>query len=98
MALPIGNVLGILSDNLRKRKSVLPLKASTATAWADGLDIPYGGDTVIYTGYMYQLIPSISSLAKRMADQVLSLPMGPHLQADQLDAIIAAGRKAVAIE
>lgn len=67
MSLPIGNVLGILSDNLRKRKSVLPLKASTATAWADGLDIPYGGNTVIYTGYMYQLIPSISSLAKRMA-------------------------------
>ncbi len=67
MSLPIGNVLGILTDNLKKRKSVLPLSASKATAWADGLDIPYGGDTVIYTGYMYQLIPSISSLAKRMA-------------------------------
>ena len=67
MPLPIGNVLGILSDNLNKRKSVLPLSKGKATAWAYGLDIPFGGNTVIYTGYMYQLIPSISSLAKRMA-------------------------------
>ncbi len=29
-------------------------------------------------------------LAERMADQVLSLPMGPHLQADQVEAVIAA--------
>lgn len=29
-------------------------------------------------------------LAERMADQVLSLPIGPHLNADQVDAVIAA--------
>ena len=67
MPLPIGPVLGILSDNLRKRGSVLPLTKSGATGWAKGLNIPRGGKTVLYTGLMYQLIPSIDALASQMA-------------------------------
>ena len=67
MPLPIGPVLGILSDNLRKRGSVLPLSKSGATSWAKGLNIPRGGNTVLYTGLMYQLIPSIDALASQMA-------------------------------
>jgi Fe-S oxidoreductase len=67
MPLPIGPVLGILSDNLRKRGSVLPLSKSGATSWAEGLNIPRGGETVLYTGLMYQLIPSIDALASQMA-------------------------------
>ena len=67
MPLPIGNVLGILADNLEKRKGVVPLSTKRATAWAEGLDIPVGGETVIYTGQMYQLIPSINSMANWMA-------------------------------
>jgi Fe-S oxidoreductase len=66
MALPIGNVLGILSDNLEKRKGVVPLSSEKATAWAKSLDTPVGGDTIIYTGQMYQLIPSINSMANWM--------------------------------
>ena len=67
MPLPIGPVLGILSDNLRKRGSVLPISKSGATGWAKGLNIPRGGKTVLYTGLMYQLIPSIDALASQMA-------------------------------
>jgi Fe-S oxidoreductase len=67
MPLPIGPVLGILSDNLRKRGSVLPLSRSGATGWAKGLNIPCGGKTVLYTGLMYQLIPSIDAMASQMA-------------------------------
>jgi Fe-S oxidoreductase len=67
MPLPISPVLGILSDNLRKRGSVLPLSKSEATGWAKGLNIPRGGQTVLYTGLMYQLIPSIEALASQMA-------------------------------
>jgi Fe-S oxidoreductase len=67
MPLPIGPVLGILSDNLRKRGSVLPLSKREATGWAKGLNIPRGGTTVLYTGLMYQLIPSIDALAGQMA-------------------------------
>lgn len=67
MALPRSSVLGIMVDNLEKRKSVLPLSKQVATGWARGLDIPYGGETVLYTGHMYQLIPTIAVMAKRMA-------------------------------
>ena len=37
-------------------------------------------------------------LAERMADQVLSLPMGPHLQADQVGIVIAATLQTMAIK
>jgi Fe-S oxidoreductase len=67
MPLPIGNVLGILADNLERRKGVVPLSFKKATAWARGLDIPFGGEVIIYTGQMYQLIPSINSMANWMA-------------------------------
>lgn len=67
MSLPIGNTIGILADNLEKRKSVLPLSGRTASAWAQGLDIPAGGRTVIYTGQMYQLVPGINSMAHQLA-------------------------------
>jgi Fe-S oxidoreductase len=65
--LPIGNVLGILADNLEKRKGVVPLSFKKAAAWAKGLDIPFGGEVIIYTGQMYQLVPSINSMANWMA-------------------------------
>jgi len=67
MPLPTKHVLGILVDNLLKRKSVLRLSPRQATAWADGLNLPRGGETVLYTGHMYQLIPAISALAAKMA-------------------------------
>jgi len=67
MALPTEHVLGILVDNLLKRGSVLKLSPRTTVRWAQGLGIPRGGETVIYTGHMYQLIPAISALATKMA-------------------------------
>jgi Fe-S oxidoreductase len=62
MPLPIGDTIGILADNLRIRKSVLPMSTKNATAWAKGLDIPKGGSTVLYTGLMYQMIPYITAM------------------------------------
>jgi len=67
MGLPTGAILGILSDNLRKRKSVLPISNSAATGWAKGLKIKNGGEQVLYTGHMYQLMPSIIALSSQMA-------------------------------
>jgi len=75
MALPTGDVIGILADNLRLRGSVLPLSARRATRWARGLDLPRGGETVLYTGQMYQLIPSIEGLVRaeqRLGDSPLA--------------------------
>jgi Fe-S oxidoreductase len=67
MPLPIKPILGILSDNLRKRGSVLPLSKKACTGWSRGLALPRGGDTVLYTGHMYQLIPAIDAMSTQMA-------------------------------
>ena len=75
MPLPTGDVIGILADNLRLRKSVLPLSARVATKWTEGLGLPRGGETVLYTGMMYQLIPYIEGLVKaeqRLGDSWLA--------------------------
>jgi len=75
MPLPTGDVIGILADNLRLRGSVLPISAKNATKWARDLDLPRGGQTVLYTGMMYQLIPYIESLVKaerRLGDSSLA--------------------------
>ena len=62
MPLPTGDVIGILGDNLHLRRSVLPLSTRVATKWTEGLGLPRGGETVLYTGMMYQLIPYIEGL------------------------------------
>jgi Fe-S oxidoreductase len=67
MPLPIAPILGIFADNLRKRGSVLPLSKRTATGWARGLNLPRGGDTVLYTGHVYQMIPAIDAMSSQMA-------------------------------
>lgn len=67
MPVPIGDTLGIFVDNSRIRKSVLPLSKKKVTAWAEGLAIPEDGETVLYTGQMYQLVPTINSMSRRLA-------------------------------
>lgn len=67
MPLPTKDILGILADNLNQRKSVLPMSSADTTRWADGLDLPKGGNTIIYTGHMYQLIPVIDAMASQMS-------------------------------
>ena len=62
MPLPVRDVAGILTDNLRLRGSVLPVPARRAAAWAREFDLPRGGETVLYTGLMYQLVPHIERL------------------------------------
>lgn len=67
MPLPVDNVLGILADNLKTRKGAVPLSVKRRVAWNRGLNLPFGGETIIYTGQMYQLIPSINSMTNWMA-------------------------------
>lgn len=67
MSIPIAPVLGIFADNVRKRGSVLPLSNRKATGWARGLNLPRGGETVLYTGHMYQMVPAIHAMASQMA-------------------------------
>ncbi|MCF7849468.1 MAG: (Fe-S)-binding protein [Kiritimatiellales bacterium] len=67
MPLPTKDILGILADNLNKRKSVLPISTAGATRWAKGLELPKGGKTILYTGHLYQLIPVIDAMAGQMS-------------------------------
>ncbi len=75
MPLPTQDVVGILADNLRIRRNVLPIPARQATRWARALDLPRGGEVVLYTGLMYQLIPYIErlvALERRLGDTPLA--------------------------
>jgi len=67
MSLPIAPILGIFADNSRKRGSVLPLSKRTATGWARGLNLPRGGETVLYTGHTYQMVSAIDTMTAQLA-------------------------------
>ncbi|MEA2030469.1 MAG: (Fe-S)-binding protein [candidate division Zixibacteria bacterium] len=66
MPLPIDDVIGLMVDNLKKRKTVFPIPSKRATEWSKGLNIPEGGKTIIYTGSMYQLLPYMIAAVKNM--------------------------------
>jgi hypothetical protein len=66
MPVPISSTLGILGDNLHKRKSALPLSRRTVSAWARGLNLPRGGATVLYTGQMWQMVPAINAMSRQL--------------------------------
>jgi Fe-S oxidoreductase len=87
MPLPARDVAGILADNLRLRGSVLPIPARRATRWARGLGLPRGGETVLYTGMMYQLIPYIErlvTLSSRLGDSPLARLSGLGRRANRV--------------
>jgi hypothetical protein len=65
--IPRKHIIGILADNLRLRGSVMPLSGRRLTAWARGLNLPRGGETVLYTGHMYQMMPALASLEAGLA-------------------------------
>jgi len=66
MPVPIDSTLGILGDNLRRRHSALPLGRRRATAWTRGLGLPRGGPTVLFTGQMWQMVPSINAMSRQL--------------------------------
>jgi hypothetical protein len=66
MPVPIDSTLGMLGDNLRRRRSALPIGRRRAIAWTQGLDLPRGGPTVLYTGQMWQMVPSINAMSRQL--------------------------------
>ena len=85
MPLPTGDVIGILADNLRLRRSVLPISGRSATRWARGLNLPRGGETVV------KATDSIADVAR----QNLQVVEGINLAVRQLAAEAETLRKRV---
>ncbi len=62
MHLPIDEIITMIIDNIVKRDSPIPIPRNVAHGWAREIGILKGGETILYTGQLYQLIPYIDSL------------------------------------
>jgi Fe-S oxidoreductase len=63
--------LPLIVDNIRKSGNPLGISGAKLSSWAGGLDLPTKGETLLYTGCEYQLVPYILALV----DQIKK--MGP---------------------
>ena len=79
----IGEASMALADRRRDRdprRQPAPARVGAADLapagdqWTRGLDLPRGGETVLYTGLMYQLVPSIEALVD-MEQRVAGTPL-----------------------
>lgn len=52
-------VLAIMVDNMRRSSNPLGISGGKLSSWASGLDLPDKGDTLLYTGCEYQMIPYV---------------------------------------
>ncbi len=59
MPLPLRDLVELVIEYHRKYRLPVPAPRDVVYKWAYKLGIPRGGDTVIYTGALYQLIPYI---------------------------------------
>jgi Fe-S oxidoreductase len=59
-------VLPIIVDNMRRSGNPLGISATKLSSWADGLDLPSKGETLLYTSCDYQLIPYMLTLVDQI--------------------------------
>ncbi len=52
-------IIDVLADNIRKTRNPFGAGNKTMNKWWKGADLPSQGDTMLYTGLMYQLMPYI---------------------------------------
>jgi Fe-S oxidoreductase len=50
-------VMDVIKDNVLTKGNPLGLSSKLFTTWAEGLNLPRAGDTFIYTGLEYQMLP-----------------------------------------
>ena len=62
----IRDVLGLVAENARRTGYPLPVPSDVSYRWARGLGLPSRGDTYLYTGALYQLVPYINSLVAQL--------------------------------
>lgn len=64
----IRDIIRMLADNVSKTGFPVSVPLEAIYSWAKPLNIPRGKPTAIYTGALYQLIPYINSLVKRLEE------------------------------
>jgi len=64
MPLPIEDIVKFIIENIRKSGSPIPMSKESISEWAKGLNIPRGGDTILYTGLLYQLQPYLDATVR----------------------------------
>jgi Fe-S oxidoreductase len=60
----VSEVLTTLKDNIQTTGDPLGIKDVYWTKWVKGLNLPRQGDTVLFTGRMYQMLPYIMQVTK----------------------------------
>ncbi|MGQ4892506.1 MAG: (Fe-S)-binding protein [Candidatus Njordarchaeia archaeon] len=72
-------ILHLIRDFILETKNPLGLSGKECAKWARDLDIPRGGETIIYTSCMYQVMSYseslVEALSKFMGDPTSSLPV-----------------------
>jgi len=68
MPLAVKDILELIKQISEKEGSPIPLPEDVITGWAKDLGIPKGGETVLYTGQLYQMIPYINRYVSRLEE------------------------------
>lgn len=66
MPLPIRDVVDVVVENTLKRGSPVAVPEDAAHGWARDLNLPKGGNLILYTSLLYQMIPYARASAKQM--------------------------------
>ena len=66
MALPLKDIRSMLAESIKRTSFPVPMSDKAKDQWAHALGIPRGGDTVLYTGALYQLMPYTKALMARL--------------------------------
>ena len=75
----ISQALNTIRGNLERTGDPLGLKTAYWTQWAEGLDMPMRGSTLLYTARMYQMLPyvvrttELAAAAQPLVPMLLSL-------------------------
>lgn len=60
------DVIEVLANNVRKTKNPFGLSSEKLKAWCKELDLKKEGEYLLFTGFMYQMIPYIENTTKQM--------------------------------
>lgn len=100
----ISQALSTLKDNIERTGDPLGFKSVYWTQWADGLNLPRRGKTVLFTARMYQMLPYVIQMTSLVASArcVLSrkrfgkiVNLGNRLVGEQVIRLRARGAKEI---